>query len=229
MKWPIVIDEDETLDQVLGGKSLSRFGDGEFNLAIGGKCVTQKHNIKIQNRLLSILYHCDKCLVGIPRVGVGPKSEFWSRYLRNEIVELFGHKEYASAFITRPDSAPWINRPDYWNKLKGLWAGKDITLVRGSEKSLTSEMLPEARTITEIVAPSKHAFDHYDYLLGRIGAPKTVLLCLGPTATILAVDLAKRGSHAIDLGHIGMFLRKFMQGQPMIVTKEDKAVDKERS
>jgi len=35
-----------------------------------------------------------------------------------------------------------------------------------------------------------------------------ILLCLGPTATVLAWRLAKRGKWALDLGHIGMFMKR---------------------
>jgi hypothetical protein len=35
-----------------------------------------------------------------------------------------------------------------------------------------------------------------------------VIICLGPTATVLAERLAKKGVHALDLGHIGMFMRR---------------------
>jgi hypothetical protein len=34
-----------------------------------------------------------------------------------------------------------------------------------------------------------------------------VLICLGTAATALAYRLAKKGIHALDLGHIGMFLK----------------------
>jgi hypothetical protein len=37
------------------------------------------------------------------------------------------------------------------------------------------------------------------------------------------VDLCAKGVHAIDLGHVGMFLRKARAGRPMTVTTEDKA------
>jgi hypothetical protein len=39
---------------------------------------------------------------------------------------------------------------------------------------------------------------------------------------VLAVDLARRGVHAVDLGHVGMFWRKHRRGEPMWVTKADK-------
>lgn len=222
----MTLDEDQTLTAVLGGASLARFGDGEINLAFGRPCITQAPDPDLQARLLTIL-SSPRCLVGIPRFGVGPKAEFWKRYDRKEIRALMSpaHR-YGSAFVTRPDSAPWIDRPDYWAKLRGLWRGKDVTLVRGSGKSLTADMLHDARTVRELVAPAKNAFAEYDALLLNIGTPETVLICLGPTATVLVDDLASKGVHAIDFGHVGMFLRKHERGEPMTVTKADKAWDR---
>jgi hypothetical protein len=56
----------------------------------------------------------------------------------------------------------------------------------------------------------------------RIGTPDRALLCCGATATVLAVDLSARGVHAIDLGHAGMFLRKWRRGDPVQVTDADR-------
>jgi len=34
--------------------------------------------------------------------------------------------------------------------------------------------------------------------------------------------LCAKGVHAIDLGHVGMFLRKYRRGEPMWLSKDDK-------
>lgn len=226
MMWPKVLNEEETLDHILAGRSIARFGDGELNLCLGGKCKTQRLEAPISATLKSILRGYTKCLVGIPRQGIGPKSKFWAQYMNHKTISLFDSDfTYASSFITRPDSAPWIDRAGYWSKLRLLWKGKRVTLVRGSEKSLTGEMLHEAAKITEIVCRTKDAYQDYDDILYQIDDAPLVLLCLGATATILAAELSLRGQQGVDLGHIGMFLRKHERGEPMIVTFEDKLVD----
>lgn len=223
----MTLDEDATLDAVLAGASLARFGDGEINLALGrALCVTQAPDPELQARLLVAMV-AGRCLIGVPRFNIGPKAPFWSKYDRREIHALMNpNRNYGSAFVTRPDSAPWINRPDYWAKVKRLWAGKDVTLVRGSGKSLTADMLVEARQVREIVAPAKNAFAQYDALMAEIGTPETVLLCLGATATIMAEELSVKGVHAVDLGHVGMFIRKHERGAPMTVTEADRDWDR---
>lgn len=225
--WPSVLTEDETLERVLAGQSLARFGDGEFNLIYGGKCKTQKFEAPIGASLKAILSTPQtKCLIGIPRQGIGPKANIWSKYRRPDLMKLMTLPLYGSSLITRPDSAPWIDRSEYWRKIKSLWDGKKVTLVRGSEKSLTAEMLKGSSNVKEIICPAKNAFSDYFSIIDRIGDNGRVLICLGATATVLAYELALlKGAHAIDLGHIGMFLGKHERGEPMIVTEEDKRVD----
>jgi hypothetical protein len=226
------MDEDQTLDAVLAGASLARFGDGEFNLALGGECITQPGSARIAASLKALLKYAARpknLLVGIPRQAVGPKAAFWSKYNQPGVRLLLDPQHtYASAFITRPDSAPWIDRPDYWAQLKALWAGKDVTLVRGSAKSLTAEMLYDARTVREILGPAHNAYADYARIIDQVrkAGRQTVLLCLGPTATVMAAELAAIGMHAIDLGHVGMFLRKHQRGEPMTITAQEKAYDR---
>lgn len=223
MNYPRVIPEVETLGRVVAGASLARYGDGEFKLCAGGTGIkSQVGHPELSRRLREILKDSGACLVGIPNIHSDtPKSEFWRKY---ELASRFltPDRRYCSSFVTRPDSAPWIDTPTYWAAVETLWVDQDVTLVRGSEKSLTALDLRGARSVTEIVAPRQHAWVDYAQLLERVGRPKRALLCLGPTATVMAVDLAAVGVHAVDLGHIGMFLRKHRRGEPMVRTEEDK-------
>lgn len=233
MSYPTVLGEYDTLAAVVGGRSIARYGDGEFKMAAHGAGIkSQAAHPRLSKRLRDILRDSGECLVGIPNikecVEKNPnldKVEFWLKQRR--FVELLANREYVSSFITRPDSAPWIDTDDYWELLESLWRGQDITLVRGSGKSFTAERLMEsgAKSVREIQAPRQHAWADYDSLMKRIGTPQRALLCLGPTATVMAVDLCAKGVHAIDLGHAGMFWKKRRLGEPLVVTDEDKAVD----
>lgn len=219
--YPIVRSEAETLTRVLAGASLARYGDGEFKHCADQRNVSQAYDPTLSARLRSILQDSGSCMVGIPNLHAPtPKAEFWDQYRRASA--WLAPRPYGSAFVTRPDSAPWIDTPDYWASLESLWLGRDVTLVRGSTKSLTADDLIGAGCVTEIICARQHAFADYSQILARIGRPARALLCLGPTATVLAVDLCAKGVHAIDLGHVGMFLKKHRQGLPMWVTKADK-------
>lgn len=217
--WPHVLSEDATLDRLLAGASIARFGDGEFKLAHGRPSKSQAASPELQQRLRDILIDAGNCLVGIPNIkSATPKADFWQRYDRPDIRALLRDRPYGSAFITRPDSAPWIARPDYWEKVRQLWRDRDVVLVRGSGKSLTPALLAGAGSVEEIVAPRQHAFAQRAELMRAImnevdpleGTGKTpvVILCVGAAATVLAVDLCACGIQALDLGHIGMFLKR---------------------
>lgn len=220
--YPEVLNESDTLDRVISGASIARYGDGEFKICRGAGIKSQEGNDRLSERMRAILQDSGTCLVGIPNLhSQTPKAPFWAKYVGSAHWLKEG-REYVSSFITRPDSAPWIDTEDYWQRLESLWVGQDVTLVRGSSKSLTADDLIGAKTITEIVAPRQHAFAQYDCLMERIGTPKRAILCLGPTATVMAVDLCAKGVHAVDLGHVGMFIRKHRRGEPMWLSKDDK-------
>lgn len=223
--YPNVLGEFETLALVAAGRSIARYGDGEFKMAGHDSGIkSQVAHPQLSHRLREILHASGECLVGIPNIRSDtPKGAHWGKYMG--CAGLLAKRQYVSSFITRPDSAPWIDTAEYWSLLESLWVGQDVTLVRGSSKSFTAERLMEAgaRSVTEVMAPRQHAFAEYDSLLERIGRPKRVLLCLGPTATVMAVDLCARGVHAIDAGHVGMFHKKRVHGEQLFVTEEDKA------
>src|SRR6478735_12846542 len=109
MTYPAVLSESETLDRVIAGESLARFGDGELKMAAhvcGIK--SQEAHPALSARLRSILRASGACLVGIPNIRSDtPKAEHWGKFTR--YAELLGDRPYVSSFVTRPDSAPWIN------------------------------------------------------------------------------------------------------------------------
>jgi hypothetical protein len=223
MSYPRVISERKTLDAVLAGRSLARYGDGEFKLCNGGTGIkSQIGHPALAARLRAILQESGECLVGIPNIHSDtPKRAFWDKHVYAKKF-LAPNRAYASSFISRPDSAPWIDAPDYWAALESLWVGQDVTVVRGSGKSLAPDDLIGAGTITDVLCPRQHAWADYASILERIGTPSRALICLGPTATVLAVDLCARGVHAIDLGHVALFIRKRRRGEAMVVTDADR-------
>lgn len=208
MSYPKTLSEDETLDAAICGVSLSRFGDGELKLALGKNCVSQIADKSLAIELKEILARGTiGCLVCIPNL-LAPTKKAWSGYTDPKFTSMYGKQVFGSAFITRPDSAPWIDRPDYWAKLQKLWTAQDVTLVKGSERSLREETLATAATINVVEGPRRDAYAVIDELEEKIGRPHgPIIMCLGPAATVLAWRLAKKGLHAIDLGHVGMFMR----------------------
>jgi len=225
--YPAVLSEQETLARVIAGASLSRFGDGELRQAAHAVNIKpQVADAALTRRLRDILIDSGECLVGIPNIlARGPKDPHWKTY--EHYASYLSDRVYGSAFISRPDSAPWIDTDEYWQQLESLWVGQDVTLVRGAQKSLTKEFLVErgAGAVHEVLCTPQNAWSDYERIMAEVGRPARALLCLGPTATVMAVDLCAKGVHAIDLGHVGMFFKKKLRGDDATVrTDADKVL-----
>lgn len=188
--------------------SIARFGDGELRLAIGGSAISQVANAKLARELEAILRTYRGFIVGIPNFPATPNKHTWEKYRAAPFAQLYCQDSYGSAFITRPDNAPQIDAPEYWDQVRALWRGRAVTLVAGNDKSITPAMLEGSASIRMIAAPDRDAYAVIDQLEEQIGTPSgVVILCLGATATALAARLAMKGVHALDLGHIGMFMK----------------------
>lgn len=204
-----ILDEIETITSLHMGCSIARFGDGELRLAIGGSSASQKADKALAKELRAILQCRDKRLLpAIPRAA-GPRAGNWAEYLRGKYLPLFSNGiVYGSAFISRPDSAPWIDTPGFWASCRDLWAGKDALVVRGNLKSLHAAFMPEARSVREVIGPERDAYAEIDRLVAECADhPGPIIICLGAAGTVLAARLALMGRWALDLGHMGMFMR----------------------
>lgn len=211
MKYPRILDEEATLELCFS-KSITRFGDGEWRCAIGGGCTSQRPDARLALELQHILAKPRACVVALPNaLGRTPKRESWEKYTQEKFIRYARQPEYGSSFITRPDNAPWIDTPEYWAKVRQLWWRRNICLVVGDKKSITSEMIQATGAsgeVREVHGPRQHAYAEIERLEDEVGiTSELVILCLGTTATVLAYRLAQKGMHALDLGHIGMFMR----------------------
>lgn len=215
-EYPRVVNENDTLDAVLSGKSITRYGDGEFRLAMGGsKNISQVAHPKLRAELCDILVTRQKfCLVAIPDMNPeSPKWWFWGKY-QNKYPKMLDHKiTYYSQFITRPDSAPSIDVPEFYDRMEKLWADQEVVLVRGSERSLVEGRgtMSLAKRVHPVMCARRDAYAEIDRVEKEVLALNVnrVLLCAGAMATVLTYRLAKQGLHAIDLGHIGYLWRLY--------------------
>lgn len=215
-EYPRVVNENDTLDAVLSGKSLTRYGDGEFRLAMGGsKNVSQVNHPDLRRELVEILATPQNfCLVAIPDMNPqSPKWWFWGKYLYTYPRMLNPKMTYYSQFITRPDSAPAIDIPEFYDRMENLWRDQEVVLVRGSERSLVEERgtMLLAKKVHPVMCMRRDAYQEIDRVEKDVLALNVnrVLLCAGAMATVLTYRLAKKGLHAIDLGHIGYLWRLY--------------------
>ena len=212
MSYPNVVSEWATLAHAHAGGSIARYGDGELKMALGRSACAQAADPRLAKILRTILADTSgDCLPCIPNIAVKTaKDPFWTQYRAGQYTRLYTAKgPYGSAFVSRPDSAPWIDTEDYWASVSELWNDREVVLVRGSGKSLKFGDLHGAAKVQEILCTPQNAFVYFDELVEMLkGEKRRVLLCLGPTATALAWELSKTGVHALDLGHVGMFMRR---------------------
>ena len=223
----------DTVNKIINdNSSISRFGDGEFNLIYGNNIGFQVYNKTLVNRLILILNSNEKNLligINIPykkkdlklfknKVIKYYKNFFYEYKFKNEKI-LNKEKKYYSAYITR-FYIDYKNNKDtgrYIKKLKKIWDNKDVLIIEGEESRLGigNDLFDNMKSINRIICPSKNSFNVYEKIINetlKVSKKKLILISLGPTATILAYDLYKLGYQAIDVGHIDIeyewFLRK---------------------
>lgn len=216
MTWPTVLGELDTIRKVAAGNSIARFGDGEFKIILGKGYVREPPNSALSSELKKTLdSRMPGLLIGIPTLDpAGPKIESWRRH-ESRFEHLVTGGPYVSAFITRPDSAPWILTREYIDLVLSVWAGKCVSVVCEKESKIPHVVRASASNVLHIRCPSYRAYSQIRQLelaVVRNGSSIAVLSC-GPTATCLTRRLHRRGIHTIDLGSSGGFLCKLLAGR----------------
>jgi Domain of unknown function (DUF1792). len=212
--YPEVRSEYETVAELLKGKSIARFGDGELKIVYGAGYVRAEPNEALTHELRKVLQKPHpNCLVGIPTMDrEGPKYDNWLRHKRRFSRVLSKNVQYYSAFISRPDSAPWIMTHSFALEMQQLWEGKNVAVICEPDNSILPVIKMSALDVAHIECPHREAYFHIDDFQDAIirYSPDIAILSIGPTASCLANRLAGDGIQAIDIGSAGGFLRKIL-------------------
>lgn len=214
---------EETIRYIIDNKaSMSRFGDGEFLWMIDGNQNSfQEQSEELKERLLEIVKSDIPNHIVCLSDAFGKLNQynhfcnrFWARFMviyRKRWTELLKPgKVYYNTNTTRlyMDYKDKSNCKKNFELMKKIWEGRDIVIVEGrySRLGVGNDLFDKAKGIQRILGPERNAFSYYDELLNavqnKVGKDKLVLIALGPTATVLAYDLAKLGYQALDVGHI---------------------------
>lgn len=222
-----VYSELDTMKMLKQGYSISRFGDGEINIAMGKKYGInfQKYSSSLQSRLVEILgeksIENSNFLIGIPEL-MSTYHEyrykqivFWSIFNSSKRNWVISHlyKEgknqlYGDALFARVSGFKNYSHGEFYKKitlLKEIWSKKRVLIVEGEKVRLGvgNDLLSTAEKIDRILVPAANAYDYYDEILTVVAEQKNidlVLIVAGAMATVLAYDLYKRGYQAIDIG-----------------------------
>lgn len=231
---PHVMTSEETVRYILENKcSVTRYGDAEIRVAYGTDVRYQVATEEIQKRLREVLgSDSDNLLVCLPAVfdknqlSVLDDSNalFWkehlARYRKYWYKELKPEKIYGNAFISRH----YMNLRDkstgcreYFELVKKIWENENVIIVEGEKSRLGmgNDLFSRAKSVRRILGPSTQCFSKYDELLRETkshGRDALYILALGPSASIMAYDLAKEGYRAIDMGNIDTEYEWFLAG-----------------
>ncbi|MDR0220515.1 MAG: GT-D fold domain-containing protein [Lachnospiraceae bacterium] len=237
---PRVATIEETCEKLMEGNvSMSRYGDGEFEIVFGtSKALFQNDNELLAKRLRDILLTNQKNhIVAISNnygcmMGHTPHNKAVIRYYMTpqkrqqhyEVLDM--QKQYYNNYVTRVyavyGNEKLADVELVLTKLKSLWRGKDILLLEGwqTRSGVGNDLFAEAASVERILGPAKNSFDAYDELLAAAlerGKGKLILLALGPAATVMAYDLAVQGYWALDIGHLDMEYEWFLRREPYAV------------
>ncbi len=236
IRYPIVEDGDKAIELIINeGKSMSRFGDGEFAVIAGdNRQKFQRADSKLGERLKQVLASDLDNLILCIADTYGDLSKYnddcrynirayMSEAVRAQHYELLDmDRTYYDTYVTRPYASYVDNNTDApknrFNKLKKIWQGRKLLIVEGEKTRMGvgNDLFAQADDIKRILGPAVDAFDRYDEILeaARIhGKDRLVLIAMGATATVLAYDLAKEGIQAIDIGHIDIEYEWMLAGK----------------
>ena len=213
--------------------SVSRFGDGEFIMLLGGGYDDyQGADQKLAKRLKEVLVSTDapNHIVGLPMplkhtIGLRPSSrDFWDYFTLRKGVYLLPYLSTSRLYIDTQLSRFYIMYIDkshcenQLNLLKAIWDNQDVVIIEGtkSRTGIGNDLYDNVKSLSRILGPATDAFSMYDEMLEAIvkhvSKDNLILLSYGPTATILAYDLAKLGYWAIDIGHLDIEYEWFKMG-----------------
>ena len=218
---PQIASIEETIQKIVReGCSVSRFGDGEILLTNNKAIGFQKADSKLGERLKEVLQsNADGHIVCLSDTFTDiyrynrKARRFWRThfFIYGHIWDnlLISNKQYYNTFVTRPymDFAQKTQCGKWFHDMQAIWQNRNIIFIEGEKSRLGvgNDLFHNAKSIKRILCPPTSAFDKYDSIVNEaIKQNKDVLflIALGPTATVLAYDLHKKGYQAIDIGHV---------------------------
>lgn len=244
-----ILDDTQTVDEILKGKSISRIGDGELSLIVCDDAIGfQKKSEALKKALKRVMEHpSNNNLVCIPRSFVFRDDlvfrarQFWLWFLymykEKSLDVLRSEYQYGNSLVTRfyLDQKDKTKTSEKIKNLKRIWDKKKVLIVEGEKTRLgvTNDLLDNAKSINRLLVPNKNAFDKYDVILEEtLKVAKEydiLLLSIGPTATILADDLSRNGIQAIDIGHIDIEYEWYRSGAKKKVAVRGKETNEAKS
>ncbi|MCG6871242.1 MAG: GT-D fold domain-containing protein [Gammaproteobacteria bacterium] len=215
-----VEDPSTTLQRLIDGASIGRYGDGEQAILFGHDIHFQRYEKTLAKRLRQVFRSAvDGFLVAV----VPPVEELktadphkiarWRLYEKRFAYLRRRRQRFSSALVFRfrgtkkfTEANPAEITAQYL-RISRIWQGREIVFVSHDPGVPDRPMFASAAKRQRVACPPTNAFSEYqrihDQVLNASQPGNTlVLLSAGPMATVLAHDLFLRGRQAIDAGHL---------------------------
>lgn len=231
IRVPVIKTIDETIDDIIGKRlSISRYGDGEFDQIDGRREGYQEPDCRLSERLKEILVNpVEGHEVGLADIygDLSHLDDKYADYFRNVLIKyrkdhykyMDMERTYYNAFVSRiySEMKDKSLARGWFHKIKKVWEDRDVVVVEGDKTrfGVGNDLLDGALSVQRILCPAKGAFGKYDEILSAclpMQKGSLFLLALGPTATVLAYDLAAQGYQAIDIGHLDIEYEWYLRG-----------------
>lgn len=224
--YPQIMSAEDTINEIVEqGKSIARFGDGEFAIISGAtRWRFQRDDERLAERLKEVLQsRQEQVLIGL--------NEFYGELSNWESGAANGVRMYLTPEVRKQHYALLDPQRSYGNarafrnesweivrNQKRIWEGRDCVFVEGfqTRMGVGNNLFDNARSIVRILCPAESAFDRYEEIYNaavRQPKDKLFLIALGPAASVLAYDLAMQGYQAVDLGHADLSYEWLLRGK----------------
>lgn len=230
---PLIKSSVELLDRIISEKcSLCRYGDGEFEIMLyRERPWFQRGDNKLAERMREIITSKREDVI----IAIADNFGNLEKYKENAADDI---REYIvpsrEGIISLLDSGcvyydTYVSRPyiiykdkehakEIFELFKKIWKDRKVLLVEGKTAriGIGNDLFQVAKKIERIECPEKNAWDMYEDILQTVKekTERNTLICvsLGPTATVLAYDLAVAGYQALDIGQLDNEYEWYIRG-----------------
>lgn len=242
---PVLAENESAVEQIVSdGKSLIRFGDGEFDIIAGvGHPIFQDGNAELGKKMKEIIV-CDdaKMLIGIAdnygnldkytdEIADGIRSYMTAETRKIHYSILKPQKTYYDAYMFKcyypyKDKKGTQKRV---NLVKRIWNNRDVVLVEGNltRTGVGNDLFDNVKSLMRVLGPTKNAYSKYNELfssLANISKDKLILFALGPAGKVLAYELFKQGYQVVDIGQIDMDYEWYLAGAKFKISNSKKYI-----
>ncbi|MCL2520239.1 MAG: GT-D fold domain-containing glycosyltransferase [Spirochaetaceae bacterium] len=200
----------DTVNALINGKSVARYGDGELDLCLGLDYSFGKAHTDLTQKLRHILkfgpHENPNCLICLPADNlVTPDTVFWNKWSDKNFSKILPLLDLSSLYgdtnISRRGGEAQVML------LCKIWSNKKVVFVTSKEGRHIDEprLFDNIAEKAFIAIPPLEAWLEYDTILAQckhFDKDWIFYIAGGALATVLAYDLSMCGYQALDLGHL---------------------------